>query len=73
MGRRKEGRRLAGLVFKRADEIMADSGKISNFENRPFHRAYLGVGSYLAVIFYVQSSSVEHILRKQSWFKMIKN
>ena len=37
MGRRKGRRRLADLVFKMADEIMADGGEILNLENRPFH------------------------------------
>ena len=32
MGRRKEGRRLADLVFKMADEIMADGGEILNLK-----------------------------------------
>ena len=41
MGRRKGERRLAEPVFKMADRIMADGGGISNFENRPFHHAYL--------------------------------
>ena len=41
MGRRKGERRLADPVFKMADELMADGAEILNFENRPFHRAYL--------------------------------
>ena len=32
---------MADLVFKMADEIMADGGEILNLKNRPSHRAYL--------------------------------
>ena len=42
MGREKGGRRLGNPVFKMADELMADGAEISNLENRPFHRAYIG-------------------------------
>ena len=42
MGRKKEGRRLADPVSNMADRLMADSNQNGNFENRPFHVAYLG-------------------------------
>ena len=41
MGRKKEGRRLADPVFNMADSLMADFIQNGNFENRPFHVAYL--------------------------------
>ena len=41
MGRRKGERRLVDPVFKMADGLMADSIQTENFENRPFHRAYI--------------------------------
>ena len=41
-GRKKEGRRLADPVSNMADRLMADFNQNGNFENRPFHVAYLG-------------------------------
>ena len=41
MGKEKGRRRLGNPVYKMADLVMAEDRKISNMENRPFHRAYL--------------------------------
>ena len=40
-GREKRGRRLADPVFKMAAKSMADFLEYQDFQNRPFHRAYL--------------------------------
>ena len=41
MGTRKGERRLADPVFKMADASMADFIQTENFQDRPFHRAYM--------------------------------